>query len=508
MTLSSQLVSFLLIPLLFFLSTNYVFAQTNNGKVNLGASLFAAENSSPWLSQNGDFAFGFRQLRNQDHDILFLVCIWYANIPDKTIVWHANGLLLTNPQGQELWKSESIVGDTARGVMSDEGNFIIEDNYSEKLWESFKYPTDTVLPSQVLDIGQVLSSHQSETNFSKGRFQFCLRKDGNVVLKTINLPSDLANEPYYASNITGGRSNPMTATTQAVFNESGYLYVSIGNSEMFNLTQGRVVSPRDNYIRATVSFDGVFTQCFHPKKFSSNVSWTPLWSIPNNICLSTYVSAGIGVCGYNAICSLKEDKRPKCECLEGYSLINPNDSYGSCKPDFIQGCKEDELISSGKDAYDVVELRNGGWPGSADYMKISSSTRETCKDSCLNDCLCVAAVLRGGTCWKKRFPLSNGRVDNTNPSIAFIKILKVNSTFPTLFVPKVIKKNQNGLIHVILGILSGSVCVNLMLLGAICMGILFTRKKKSERSPSPQDDPASNLQCYSYKVIIMQRHNP
>ncbi|XP_062083184.1 G-type lectin S-receptor-like serine/threonine-protein kinase RLK1 [Humulus lupulus] len=197
MTVSSQLV-FLLIPLLFFLSTNYVFAQTNKGKVNLGTSLFAEENSSPWLSQNGDFAFGFRQLRNQDDDILFLLCIWYANIPNKTIVWHANG------------------------------------------------ETDPVM-------------------------------------------------------------------------------------------------------------------------------------VPRG------------------------------------SQLNLSANHG------------------------------------------------------------LLLTMIGGTCWKKRFPLSNGRVDNTNPSIAFIKIRK--------------------------GILSGSVCVNFMLLGAICVGILLARKKKSERSPSPQDDPESNLRCYSYKEL-------
>ncbi|XP_062083421.1 G-type lectin S-receptor-like serine/threonine-protein kinase RLK1 [Humulus lupulus] len=473
MALSSQLV---LLPLLFFLSANQVLPQTSNGRVSLGASLFATENSSSWLSQNGEFAFGFRKLRNQD-DIFFLLCIWYVKIPDKTIIWCANGdkpaearsnvvltpeigLALTTPLGEELWKSESVDESVANGVMSDEGNFVLEGSNSNKLWESYKNPTDTILPSQVLDMGQVLSSHQSETNYSKGRFQFRLREDGNVVLNTVNLPSNYANEPYYATNISGESSNSVTATTHIVFNESGYLYVSRGNGERFNLTHGRVVSTRDYYVRATISFDGIFTQYFHPRNFSSNVSWTPLWSIPDNICISTVVWAGIGVCGYNTICSLKEDKGPKCECIEGYSLINPDDSYGSCKPDFIQGCKEDEITSSGKDAYDIVELRNAGWPGS-DYIRIASSTKETCTKSCLNDCLCAVAVLRGGTCWKKRFPLSNGRVDNSRPSIALIKIRKGNSTILSNHpVTKVIKKNQSGLIRVTLGILSASVCVN------------------------------------------------
>ncbi|KAM6598142.1 hypothetical protein CsatA_008666 [Cannabis sativa] len=518
MALSSHLVFF---SLLFFLSPNRVFAQTSNGRVDLGASLFAAENSSPWLSQNGEFAFGFRQLRNQD-DIFFLLCIWYAKIPDKTIIWCANGdkpaaarsnvvltpetgLALTTPQGEELWKSESVDESVANGVMSNEGNFILEGSNSKKLWESFENPTDTILPSQVMDIGQVLSSHQSETNYSKGRFQFRLREDGNVVLNTINLPSDYPNEPYYATNLTDEQSNSVTTTTttQIIFNETGYLYISRGNGERFNLTQGRVVSTRDYYVRASISFDGVFTHYFYPKNFSSNVSWTPLWSIPNNICFSTFVSAGIGVCGYNAICSLKKNKRPKCECLEGYSLLNQNDSYGSCKPDFIQGCKEDEVTSYGKDAYDVVELKNVDWPGS-DFIRITPSTKEMCKESCLDDCLCAVAILRNGTCWKKRFPLSNGRVNNSNPTIALIKTRKGNSTTTTLSknpFTEVIKKNQNGLVRVTLGVLSASVCVNFMLLAAMSMGFFIIYKKRNKRSFAPQEVPESNLRCFTYKEL-------
>ncbi|POO01305.1 Bulb-type lectin domain containing protein [Trema orientale] len=287
---SSQLV---LLPLFLLIQLpDFVFSQTNNGNVKFGASLFAEKNSSPWLSASGDFAFGFRQLRNQDD--LFLLCIWYAKIPDKTIIWCANGnkpaavksnvvltpeigLALTSPQGEELWKSVSIDGQIAGAVMSDEGNFAIVDSRSEKLWETFKNPTDTILPSQILDRESFLSSRQSEANYSKGRFQFRLQQDGNLVLNTINLPSDFANEPYYESNTTSDTSNSVTAGNQLVFNESGYLYILRENGERFNLTtQGERVSTKDNYFRATLSFDGVFTQYFHPKSFSGNVSWKSL----------------------------------------------------------------------------------------------------------------------------------------------------------------------------------------------------------------------------------------
>jgi hypothetical protein len=71
--------------LLLLLPTSAV-AQTN-GKITVGDSLSTTDNSS-WVSPSGDFAFGFHQLNGSD---FFLLSIWYNKIPDRTIVWYANG---------------------------------------------------------------------------------------------------------------------------------------------------------------------------------------------------------------------------------------------------------------------------------------------------------------------------------------------------------------------------------------------------------------------------------
>uniref|UniRef100_A0A7N2N7F5 Uncharacterized protein n=1 Tax=Quercus lobata TaxID=97700 RepID=A0A7N2N7F5_QUELO len=84
-----------LFSLLLLLPIYSTVAQTN-GAITLGASLSATDNSS-WFSPSGDFAFGFRQLSNTD---LFLLSIWCAKIPDKTIVWYANETLA--PRGSQV----------------------------------------------------------------------------------------------------------------------------------------------------------------------------------------------------------------------------------------------------------------------------------------------------------------------------------------------------------------------------------------------------------------------
>ena len=82
-TFHSHLFLLILINILWILAT--VQAQ---GNVSVGDFLSADDKTMTWQSPSGDFAFGFHPI--PDGKDQFLLPIWYAKIPGRTIVWYAN----------------------------------------------------------------------------------------------------------------------------------------------------------------------------------------------------------------------------------------------------------------------------------------------------------------------------------------------------------------------------------------------------------------------------------
>ncbi|RDY01404.1 G-type lectin S-receptor-like serine/threonine-protein kinase LECRK3, partial [Mucuna pruriens] len=503
----------LLLPLL---KLPYVSAKNN---VSIGERLVAGNGGEQWVSPSGEFAFGFHELEND----LFLLAIWYQNIyiSHESLIWYANGdnpapkgsklelneysgLVVKNPQGVELWTSQPISGTIAYGLMNDTGNFQLLDENSQVLWDSFSNPTDTLVPTQIMQARGTLSSRQKETNFSKGRFQFRLLEDGNAVLNPINLPTNYTYEAYYISNTYGG-DNQTNSGYQVIFDNSG-LYVLRRSKERVYITNPNdALSTNSYYYRATINFDGTFTISHYPKNPASNQSWTVMKTVPDNICTKLLGRMGSGVCGFNSICTLEADQRPKCSCPVGYSPLDSTDEYGSCKPNLELGC-DGSVQSSQSDLYFMKEMPNTDWPLS-DYEMYKPYNSEGCKISCLQDCLCAVSIFRGDSCWKKRLPLSNGQQDGAVGGSAFIKLMKngVSSSSPNPFIEeKKYKKDQGPLITLISVLLGSSVFVNVMLVSVVCIGFYLNCNNNCSTNEIVAE---SNLRSFTFGELVQATDN-
>ncbi|KAF8412447.1 hypothetical protein HHK36_000411 [Tetracentron sinense] len=485
----------------------FAIAQTYRN-VSIGSSLSAIDNdNSSWASPSGEFAFGFRPIGDKD---LFLLAIWFDKIPDKTIVWSANGdnlapkgsrvelvvndLVLNDPQGKEIWKAEFFATEIIYAAMLSTGNFVLV-NRNGYIWESFKQPTDTILPTQILEVNGMLSSRQAETNYSKGRFQLRLLSNGNLVLNPIGRPTY---DFYYSSSTN--ESDPVDSSYQVLFNDSGYInIVSKNGGIIVNLTKVNTFPIADYYYRATMDFDGLFTQYAHPRTSNGNQSWSIVWSIPNDICSDISGELGSGVCGYNSYCLLNSERRPSCNCPPEYSLINPNDKFSGCKPNFALGCGVDDESRAPEDVFEFRELSSTNWPP-GNYEQLGGYSEEECKKSCLQDCFCAVAIFRTRTrnCWKKRLPLSNGRRDSSEAGTVLFKVRKVvlpsgNPHPPTTNTKK--KKDQTTSIIVLSLLLGMSLLVVIYLIASLTF---IKRSEKPNHKPSVLE---TNLRSFSYEEL-------
>ncbi|KAJ0909521.1 putative non-specific serine/threonine protein kinase [Helianthus annuus] len=170
-----------------------------------------------------------------------------------------------------------------------------------------------------------INSKISETNFTLGRFQLTLLPDGNLILRKRDIASGVLYNVYYRSSTRD--LNRSIAGKQLIYEETGYMYILKGSGQIVDLNRKDAIDSRLYYQRATLESNGVFTQYYYPKNPTGNTDWTVLLSLPNDICDHIDGIDGTGACGFNRVCSL-DGNRVNCDCLKGFSLLDPNDRIG------------------------------------------------------------------------------------------------------------------------------------------------------------------------------------
>jgi hypothetical protein len=420
-----------------FLLLSAIFAQQGQSLVKPGSFLTPTTNSS-WPSPSGLYAFGFYKQGNG-----YAVGIFLARFPQKTVVWTAQRdnppvpadsklnftsdgrLVLQSAQGTEI--SIAGVQDGASSAsMLNSGNFVLFNSANQMVWQSFSFPTDTFLPTQNLSHGQLLYSSVSDTNKSTGIFRVLMQEDGWLAMYPAGTPYTI--DYGYGQAGTGGQKNDVVLQLE----ENGHLYLINGAGVMIvNMTDG--YPAKDVVYRLTIDFDGILRLYSHD--MNQNGDSTVKWRTPDDVCRPK------GLCGINGYCTLN-DLKVSCKCLPQFVSVNEDWSSG-CQRNFIaEGCRSDR--------YDMTPVPNTVWENT-NYSIITSTTQDNCAEACLQDCNCEAALFKDGECTKQRLPLRFGRRDQSDSTVALIK---VGTSTPTIngYLPKESKKDHYRLNILIVGV--------------------------------------------------------
>ncbi|KAL1558083.1 G-type lectin S-receptor-like serine/threonine-protein kinase LECRK3 [Salvia divinorum] len=422
----SIIINFIIITLFPFSVTAQ---ESSNRNVTLGSSIVANSNST-WTSPSGEFAFGFREVSPG----AFLLAIWFDQLTNKTIVWSANRdepvpvgstvrlssdgtLELFDQRNRWLWANQATSGTVAYAAMLDTGNLVLASNTSAILWQSFDFPTDTLLPTQVLNKEGALYSSISPTNFSKGRFKFTLQADGDLVLISRSLQSEEHLSTYWSSDT-------IESGFQLIFNNFGSINLVRQNGTLLRplFESGPLVG--QFYHRLKLDHDGVLRHYVHPKSANSSLAWSVRDFEPSNICRAVMERhTGGGACGFNSYCSIQAEGRPSCDCPLGY--YPRGGGLSGCTPEFVQH-RCDHQQGQDAQSFGLMQMFNIDWPF-VDYTKLRNVEEDTCRQSCLSDCFCAIAIYSDRGCFKKSLPFSNGRFDSGFAGKALIKF-RINKT--------------------------------------------------------------------------------
>jgi len=152
-------ISVLFLVSMFLLAVDVKAQQNHSNVIPLGSWLSTIANRTSWLSPSGLFASGFYPQGRKG----FAIGIWMHTQPKNTIVWTANPddqpvsskatlnltsdgmLLLRTEQGEENFIANFLdeegpePADSAS--MHDSGNFVLYNNSSHVIWQSFGVKT-------------------------------------------------------------------------------------------------------------------------------------------------------------------------------------------------------------------------------------------------------------------------------------------------------------------------------------------------------------------------------
>ncbi|KAK3424244.1 hypothetical protein EUGRSUZ_F01049 [Eucalyptus grandis] len=353
------------------------------------------------VSSGQIFELGFFSPENSKYRYLG---IWYKFSPEK-VVWVANrnkpltdsdgvltfseerNLVVLNRSKTVVWSSNfSTVLRNPVAQLLDSGNLVVSENISsgsgEYSWQSFDYPTDTLLAG--MRIGRSLktgfewhlTSWKSTDDPSSGDYTYGMKFNEVPEFEVLKRGSTktFRTGPWNGFCFSGSSMTESTLFKPTfVYNETDvYLKFESSGDDITTII--------------TLNQSGLVQHLLRKKESSA---WDVTISFPRDPC------DNYGKCGANGVC--RSNKDPRCQCLQGF-MPTSQEEWQVTNP--TRGCiRKAQLNCSQEEGF--LKLSMLKLPDLIDFWVNKNMSIEECKAECLKNCSCTAYansdVRRGGS---------------------------------------------------------------------------------------------------------------
>ncbi|KAL5972603.1 hypothetical protein ACLOJK_039408 [Asimina triloba] len=341
------------------------------------------------VSAAGNYEFGFF---TPGKSSFRYVGIWYKKAPqEKQYVWVANredplantsgvvslgsdGNLEISMAGQRVFQitnATAAAGNSTTATLLDSGNLVLKDAQGNWLWQSFEYPTHTMLPGVKLGLNRktghirVITSWKSDDDPATGDYELRLDPNGSPQFFLYNGGTPIwRSGPWNGLGFSGvPLMNHQTVVSYHFTIDSDGIYYSydLNNSSVFS----RLILDSTGELQRLAWRDGT------PK-------WTLFWRAPDDQC------DVFAKCGTFSSCDV--NRVLMCECLQGF---RPKQLQEWNLRDWAGGCGRRRALDCGKgDGF--LRLENVKLPDTKVAQIAPFSSLRECKDECLKNCSCSA----------------------------------------------------------------------------------------------------------------------
>ncbi|KAF5773406.1 putative protein kinase RLK-Pelle-SD-2b family [Helianthus annuus] len=402
------------------------------------------------VSNSSDFGFGFDP--NSDVTSFTLVII---HIASSRIIWSANrdvpvgnsdkfvfdndGNAYLQGNGKVVWSTNTGKKGVSAIELLDSGNLVLVNNDGGVVWQSFSYPTNTLMPDQDFIKGMKLVSNR-DNNMS---FSLQLKTGDAILSAEFNNP-----QPYWSMgkdtrriiNKSGGDANSATieANTWRFYDENKvFLWQFVFSDESDANTTWIAVLEDDGFIK------------FH----NLHAQNTATRRIPDDSCSRPQACSQYYVCHDGSTC----------QCPSGLARYN-------CQPQVETSCNKSKDSSSLVNAGENLSYFALGF-----VLPSSKTDLDGCKSSCLNNCTCLAMFFDNdsGNCYMFD---QIGSFEDAKNGANIESYIKVSGTQSDTYEDS---KNKNQSKKVVIIVVVVVTVVAFVILGLVIMGIRYRNKKKN-----------------------------